>query len=59
MLALSAMCRSQPPPNVAPYERLQMIALPFLPLMMGHLNGCMLLGFLNENKNETLELLYP
>ena len=27
--------------------------------MMGHLNGCMLLGFLNENKNETLELLYP
>ena len=30
----------------------------FLPLMMGHLNGCMLLGFRNENKNETLELLY-
>ena len=27
--------------------------------MMGHLNGCMLLGFRNENKNETLELLYP
>ena len=26
--------------------------------MMGHLNGCMLLGFRNENKNETLELLY-
>ena len=24
--------------------------------MMGHLNGCMLLGFRNENKNETLEL---
>ena len=27
--------------------------------MIGHLNGCMLLGFRNENKNETLELLYP
>ena len=27
--------------------------------MMGHLNGCMLLGFRNENKNETLELLNP
>ena len=26
--------------------------------MMGHLNGCMLLGFRNENKCETLELLY-
>ena len=25
--------------------------------MIGHLNGCML-GFRNENKNETLELLY-
>ena len=35
-----------------------MIALPFLPLMMGHLNGCMLFGFRNENKNDTLELLY-
>ena len=27
--------------------------------MMGHLNGCMLLGFRNENKNETLELFHP
>ena len=26
--------------------------------MMGHLNDCMLLGFRNKNKNETLELLY-
>ena len=25
---------------------------------MGHLNGCMLLGFRNENKNETLELFH-
>ena len=27
--------------------------------MSVHLNGCMLLGFRSENKNETLELLYP
>ena len=26
--------------------------------MIRHLNGCMLLGFRNENKNESLELLY-
>ena len=26
--------------------------------MIGHLNGCMLLGFRNENKNESLEVLY-
>ena len=26
--------------------------------MMGHLNGCMLLGFRNENKNDTLELFH-
>ena len=26
--------------------------------MIGHLNGCMLLGFRNENKNESLDLLY-
>ena len=26
--------------------------------MIGHLNGCMLLGFRNENKNERLELFH-
>ena len=26
--------------------------------MIGHLNGCMLLGFRKENKNETLEVLH-
>jgi hypothetical protein len=26
--------------------------------MIGHLNGCMLFGFRNENKNDALELLF-
>ena len=58
LFALLPMRRSLPAPNSAPYEGLQTMALPFLPLMIGHLNGCMLLGFRNENKNDALELLY-
>ena len=58
LLALLWMYRSLPAPNTAPNEGPQTIALSFLPLMIGHLNGCMLLWFRNENKNDALELLY-